>query len=207
MNLFQPGIAPAIQNIETKNDAKKNIYKFMHAWQTILPEVKLNFNINDLLGDDTNVMAKALTAMDILLAKLQKENKLDFSLLPYTNAANDYSPSTNREKVVAELVETERKYVQDLETLQKYKDAINSRQLLSPQTVLSIFTNLDILVDFQRRFLIRVEAENSRSKTISKPFSELEEGFTVYETWCANHTKATELALNHVDVLMVQLLR
>ena len=67
-------IAPAITDIQTRNDAKKNIYKFMNAWQLVIvePEIKLSFNINDLLGNDTNVMTKALSAVDIILDRMQR---------------------------------------------------------------------------------------------------------------------------------------
>lgn len=69
----------------------------------------------------------------------------------------DKLPLDNRAKVVQELVETERKYVQDLEALQHYMQALQASDIVTSDFIHNMFLNLNSLVDFQRRFLIRVE--------------------------------------------------
>lgn len=66
-------------------------------------------------------------------------------------------PMDNRGRVVQELVDTERKYVQDLEALQDYMKTLQASEVAPPDLIHNMFLNLNSLVDFQRRFLIRVE--------------------------------------------------
>ena len=69
----------------------------------------------------------------------------------------DAKPMDNRSRVIQELVETERKFVQDLEILQDFMTAVQANEALTPDLIHGVFLNLNSLVDFQRRFLIRVE--------------------------------------------------
>ncbi|RKO99329.1 hypothetical protein CXG81DRAFT_14651, partial [Caulochytrium protostelioides] len=95
----------------------------------------------------------------------------------------------NRAKLVAEIVESERAYITKLELLQSYQQCLLSGRM--PKDVVQhIFANLDELVDFQRRFLVGMEA------TLSYPVSEQrlgglfvqnEEAFGVYEPFCSNY--------------------
>ena len=62
-----------------------------------------------------------------------------------------------RERHVQELLTTERKYVQDLETVQDYMHALQSAEIVSNDVIHSLFLNLNQILDFQRRFLIRME--------------------------------------------------
>lgn len=75
---------------------------------------------------------------------------------PVANAASQ-GPMSNRSKAIKELVDTERKYVQDLEALQDYMQIVQDSGIVSLDMVHHMFLNLNALVDFQRRFLIRVE--------------------------------------------------
>lgn len=70
-------------------------------------------------------------------------------------------PLDSRARVVKELVDTERKYVQDLEILQEYMRCLEREEVVSKDLIHNLFLNLNQLVDFQRRFLIRVETQNS----------------------------------------------
>lgn len=69
-------------------------------------------------------------------------------------------PLDSRARVVKELVDTERKYVQDLEILQEYMRRLEREEVVSKDLIHNLFLNLNQLVDFQRRFLIRVETQN-----------------------------------------------
>lgn len=70
-------------------------------------------------------------------------------------------PSDDRAWIVRELLDTERKYVQDLEVMQNYARALGQHDILPPDTIHALFGNLNTLVDVNRRFLICVE-ENAR---------------------------------------------
>jgi cell division control protein 24 len=73
---------------------------------------------------------------------------------------SEKKPLDNRMRIVKELVDTERKYVQDLEILQEYMRCLEREEVVSKDLIHNLFLNLNQLVDFQRRFLIRVETQN-----------------------------------------------
>ncbi|KAJ7703230.1 hypothetical protein B0H17DRAFT_1042374 [Mycena rosella] len=103
-----------------------------------------------------------------------------------------------RNNIVREMVETERKYVQDLEIMQKYATALSQSNLIDQDTIHLLFPNLNKLLNFQRKFLIRLEgtAELSwQDQRWGQHFLQAEEEFSVYEPYCANYTNASDLML------------
>ena len=104
-------------------------------------------------------MTKTVTR---ILDILQKRNLLlkreDTGL---SAEAAESKPLDSRARIVKELVDTERKYVQDLEILQEYSRQLEKEEVVSKDVLHNLFLNLNQLVDFQRRFLIRVETQNS----------------------------------------------
>ncbi|KAF8922911.1 hypothetical protein BGZ58_003597 [Dissophora ornata] len=114
-------------------------------------------------------------------------------------------PTDNRAKVVNEILETERSYVQDLENLQAYMRALQSDgTVVSPETIHLIFGNLNALVDFQRRFLIAIETNAAlapQDQNFGQVFLQHEEAFVVYEPFCANVKDASALVVQEVDKL------
>ncbi|KAI0829690.1 hypothetical protein BC628DRAFT_1314583 [Trametes gibbosa] len=123
-------------------------------------------------------------------------------------ATPSVEPGGARVNIIKELVDTERKYVQDLEVMQKYCDA--AVQYIDRDTLHLLFPGLNKLLNFQRKFLIKVESIAELSWTEQRwgvLFSENEEEFAVYEPYCANYTMASEImlqeennlaALNHI---------
>ncbi|CAL1707071.1 unnamed protein product [Somion occarium] len=67
----------------------------------------------------------------------------------------DQHPGAN---VTKELLYTERKYVQDLETMQSYSNALSQSNTIDLDTIHLLFPNLNKLLNFQRRFLIKMES-------------------------------------------------
>jgi cell division control protein 24 len=119
-------------------------------------------------------------------------------------------PTDNRAKVVQEILETERSFVQDLENLQSYMRALQTDgTVISPETIHLIFANLNALVDFQRRFLIAIEtnaAFSPQDQNFGQCFLTHEEAFAVYEPFCANFNEASKLILAEGSKLQVRLL-
>ncbi|KAI0256188.1 hypothetical protein BJV78DRAFT_1273099 [Lactifluus subvellereus] len=107
-------------------------------------------------------------------------------------------PDAERNNIIRELVETERKYVQDLEVMQKYAQELSQSNTLDRDTIHLLFPNLNKLLNFQRRFLIRLEETADmpwREQRWGLLFTDNEEEFVVYEPYCANYTNASELML------------
>ncbi|PFH53744.1 hypothetical protein AMATHDRAFT_975 [Amanita thiersii Skay4041] len=109
-----------------------------------------------------------------------------------------------RNNIVREIVETERKYVQDLEVMQKYSNALYLDNIIDQDTIHLLFPNLNNLLNFQRKFLIRLESTAELpwpEQRWGQDFLESEEEFIVYEPYCANYTNASELMLAHEQSL------
>lgn len=102
-----------------------------------------------------------------------------------------------RDHVVRELVDTERKYVQDLENLFELKKKIEQKGSIPGDVVHDIFLNINAILDFQRRFLIKIETTNSQPDDRQEwglPFTNYEEAFGIYQPFIANQRKAADIA-------------
>ena len=121
-----------------------------------------------------------------------------------TPGAAPGSKMSYRDHVVRELVDTERKYVQDLENLHELKRVIEQKGVIPGDVVHAIFLNINAILDFQRRFLIRIETTNSQPderQEWGQPFSSYEEAFQIYQPFIANQGKAAVIAMKEFDKL------
>ncbi|KAI9765603.1 MAG: hypothetical protein M1840_007292 [Geoglossum simile] len=177
------------------------------------------FVIRDLFGDDTTGFVKRSLVgsellLDLLLIKFVQVTKVVSRVLDMLKERNLLQSNTvydsdtetitdknqkrtYRDHVVAELVDTERKYVQDLEVLQQFKKLVQETGAVAGDVIFTIFMNLNALLDFQRRFLIRVETTNTQPEDVQQwgqLFMTYEESFRVYEPYIANQHKCTTTA-------------
>lgn len=113
---------------------------------------------------------------------------------------------TYRDHIIKEMVDTERKYVQDLENLHDLKKALEQRGVIPGDIVHQIFLNINAILDFQRRFLIRVETTNSKTELLQQwgaPFAQYEEAFNIYQPFIANQRKAAQVANQVFDKIQL----
>lgn len=111
---------------------------------------------------------------------------------------------TRREHIIAELVDSERTYVQHLELLQMFKREVERRGLVTGDAIHDIFLNLNALLDFQRRFLIRVEQTNAQpphEQNWGNLFVLYKDAFKVYEPYIANQKKSEQVAVREFEKL------
>lgn len=130
-----------------------------------------------------------------LLLTTERENAL-----PSATMAG--SKMSRRDYVVRELVDTERKYVQDLENLHELKKSIEQKGVIPGDVVHDIFLNINAILDFQRRFLIKIETTNSQPDDRQEwglPFTNYEEAFGIYQPFIANQRKAAAIAKENFD--------
>ena len=116
------------------------------------------------------------------------------------------SQMSYRDHVVRELVDTERKYVQDLENLHELKKKIEQKGVIPGDTVHDIFLNINAILDFQRRFLIKIETTNSQPPDRQEwglPFTNYEEAFGIYQPFIANQRKAADIAKREFDKIVL----
>lgn len=137
---------------------------------------------------------------------LAEQRGLLLQLQPYPDDGPEdpaqKSQMTYRDHIVKELVDTERKYVQDLENLHDLKTTLEQKGAIPGDIVHSIFLNINAILDFQRRFLIRVETTNSMPSPTQKwgsPFVMYEDAFDIYQPFIANQRKAASVAQQVFD--------
>ena len=132
-----------------------------------------------------------------MLDILQQRDLLLQAEVSETTMKETNQTMTRRDYIVGELVNTERKYVQDLETLQGFKKLVEEKGEVAGDTIHAIFLNLNALLDFQRRFLIRIETMNSlpdHQQNWGQLFTQYHDAFRVYEPYIANQQNAEEHA-------------
>lgn len=104
---------------------------------------------------------------------------------------------TYRDHIIRELVDTERKYVQDMENLHDLKKTLLDKAVIPGDVAYQIFLNIHGILDFQRRFLIRVETTNSMPQSAQQwgsIFIMNEAAFEIYQPFIANQRKAAQVA-------------
>ncbi len=151
--------APAV----SRNECKKLVAKFIMALKLELDfQTEEIFTISQLYLNDTNGFVRVVRTISKLLDVFDERGMLVASEKPEDlDSQEEAEPGDDRARVVRELLDTERKYVMHLETLQSFAKALGQNAILPPDTIHNLFGNLDTMVDVQRRFLICVE-ENAR---------------------------------------------
>ncbi|CAO3593038.1 unnamed protein product [Absidia cylindrospora] len=204
LNTKQPLKMDPNPKLNQVNNCKASVYHFLVACrkQLLFPEEEL-FTVSDLYVDDTNGFVKVVNTV-LKILQLLEDKGIISSQCASRDSCPMVPPKDIRDQVVLELLSTERKYVQDLETLQTYMRELQQQRILSQDTVHYLFGNLNALVDFQRRFLIEMEktAENQpQDQHFGLLFSQMEGAFSVYEPYCSNFYSAQDLVVQEAPKL------
>jgi cell division control protein 24 len=189
----QPLNIPA--NVKEEKRGKAATFKFLQACINDLrfPQDEI-FIITDLYADDTTGFVKVAKVVNRVLDILVQRGLVE-DIRP---TASDFAQAeqgmkrSQRQHIVHELVTTERTYVQHLEHLQELMKLVEAKGIIPGDAIHDIFLNLNSLLDFQRRFLIRVEQTNLESEHTQnwgKVFHMYEDAFKVYEPYIANQKK------------------
>jgi cell division control protein 24 len=115
----------------------------------------------------------------------------EFTGTPATNGATKQQ-LTRRQHILKELVETERQYVHHLLNLQALKKELEEIGALTGDSIHNIFLNLNNLLDFAQRFLIRIEQHNElpeEAQNWGDLFIHYKEPFRQYEPFIANQRR------------------
>ena len=75
---------------------------------------------------------------------------------------------------------------------------LDVNQIISKDKIIKMFSNLPELLDFQRRFLLSMEATLSLApdeQRIGLLFIQQEPSFSVYDSFCGNYKQATNIAI------------
>lgn len=200
-------------NLRPDKVPKVAAFKFVEACLT--GELQLGpavcFSLQDLFGDDTTGFVKVTQVINLVLDVAEEKGFLMPSNEEQTEAdvaaaAAAQPKMTYRDHVVKELVDTERKYVQDLENLHELKKVIEHKGVIPGDVVHAIFLNINAILDFQRRFLIKIETTNSQPDELQEwglPFTNYKEAFSIYQPFIANQKKAAAIAKREFDKIVL----
>ncbi|KAI4622461.1 uncharacterized protein J4E87_006403 [Alternaria ethzedia] len=188
-----------------KKNEKMACYKFIQSCVAELgiPQESC-FILGDLYGDDTTGFVKVTNVVNKVLDELVAQGKIAGVAETLENVGGVVTKRTQREHIIDELVKTERTYVQHLELLQEFKKLVEEKGVISGDQVHDIFLNLNALLDFQRRFLIRVEQTNAQhpdEQNWGNLFVLYKDAFKVYEPYIANQKKCEQIAMREFDKL------
>lgn len=234
INVYKSSFIP-LQNIKETAEvlqnaklAQKNVYHFLTSIKILMQTESESFPLRpeDLISvseifqnDNLDGFVKVLKMVNMLLDRIETSlaetptgNEVATNwkrISTKSKARMSMDAKTNREKVVRELLETERKYADDLEFLFTYMRAIETQAVLPKHVITQIFSNLPHLVDFERKFLVMLEdcisrrySEGSSSSNASASddllqkighlFQQNEKGLAVYGPFCANRTSSLD---------------
>lgn len=196
-------------NASEARKPKLAVFKFVEA---CLKQLKIppseSFVINDLLGNDTTGFVKVTQVVNHVLDLADQRGFL-LDNQPYPEEIGPIAPGsrmTYRDHIIQELVDTERKYVQDLENLHDLKKTLEQKGVIPGDIIHQIFLNINSILDFQRRFLIRVETTNSMGQDSQRwgaPFVTYEDSFDIYQPFIANQRKAGQIATQVFDKIQL----
>ncbi|CUM68310.1 uncharacterized protein PRCAT00006032001 [Priceomyces carsonii] len=175
---------------------KKSVYDFLIAVKTHLEfDDESMITISNVFLESTHDLIKVIAVIKKII-DLKPSLVLSATEVEKLNMA-DLSISDDRSKVFNEIITTERKYVQDLELMLKYKSELQNAELISNEQVHILFPNLNEIVDFQRRFLNGLESNiniPTKYQRIGSTFLHASSGpFKAYEPWTVGQLGAIDL--------------
>ncbi|KAI0905423.1 Rho guanyl nucleotide exchange factor [Ustulina deusta] len=188
---------------------KAAAFKFISACLTQLQIPAADcFTVSDLMNEDTTGFVKVIQVINRVLDVAEERGHL-LQLQPYPEDGNFEGPTpqmTYRDHIIRELVDTERKYVQDMENLFDLRKSLLEKAVIPGDVAHQIFLNINKILDFQRRFLIRVETTNSMPHTAQQwgaIFINSEARFECYQPFIANQRKAAQVANQAFDKIQL----
>ena len=122
-NQLRPAVLLAVPDVSHltsyTNICKKGIYSFLTE---IKKEFELEgdqlFTISELYNDDMNKLVRVLNIVDFVLDKIQEKGYMPKpKSLPFSTSLTNLEAKDNRSKSIAELLATERKFVESMQEL------------------------------------------------------------------------------------------
>ncbi|XP_022243605.1 uncharacterized protein LOC106461059 isoform X2 [Limulus polyphemus] len=107
-----------------------------------------------------------------------------------------YNPGLRpTDRVVMEIVDSERTYVKDLhEIIEGYfQHILSARNELNKETLTELFGNIEDIYKFNSAFLEELEACGLDSVAVAQCFVRNREGFSIYTQYCTNYPRSVEV--------------
>ncbi|CAI1791053.1 hypothetical protein SEUBUCD646_0A00350 [Saccharomyces eubayanus] len=183
---------------------KKSIYDFILGCKKhfAFNDEEL-FTISDVFANSTSQLVKVVEVVETLLNSspniFPSRDKTQQTLTAENQQHLQQQIPSKKHieyvKIIKEFVATERKYVHDLEILDKYRQQLLDSDLITSEELYMLFPNLSDAIDFQRRFLVSLEinalVEPSKQRT-GALFMHSKHFFKLYEPWSIGQNAAIE---------------
>ncbi|KAJ5107954.1 hypothetical protein N7456_004629 [Penicillium angulare] len=199
----EPLVVDPVKVPEAKRP-KAATFKFLQACLQDLAFPQQDcFLITDLYGESTTGFIKVIKMVNRVVDILEMQGQLKRPSV--TDAPDNVQGAvklTKREHILKELLETERDYVHHLQNLQALKKELEETGALTGDASHSIFLNLNNLLDFAQRFLIRMEQHYALPESMQNwglLFSANEDAFRQYEPFIANQMRCDEVCMKEWD--------
>ncbi|KAL3479113.1 hypothetical protein BJX99DRAFT_91131 [Aspergillus californicus] len=182
---------------------KAATFKFLQAaiQELAFPQQEC-FLITDLYGENTIGFTKVIKMVNRVLDILEMQGQLKAPSDNGITAPAAGRKLTKREHILKELLETERDYVHHLQNLQALKKELEDTGALTGDASHQIFLNLNNLLDFAQRFLIRLEqhyALPEERQNWGDLFTNHEEAFRQYEPFISNQMRCDQTCQKEWD--------
>lgn len=194
-NAVSPGSPLPIVLLDDLKICKRSVYDFLlRCKEDLNLRDEDMFPISSVFSSSTNDLLKVILMVNIVLDlvpnfMLSELEKQDVFLQAAVSKDARYN-------VVRELVETERKYVQDLEIMLDYKNELRQAELVPLEQLHLLFPNLNEILDVHRRLLVGLEANAiapPKLQRIGSIFLHSFEPFKVYEPWTVGQKSMREM--------------
>ncbi|QLQ81723.1 hypothetical protein HG537_0F04840 [Torulaspora globosa] len=206
-NALKPQFKLPVVSSDDIKICKKSIYDFiLGCKQHFAFNDEELFKISDVFSNSTTDLMKVLDVIVTLMnsspdifstaEEIQEQIQLELQQVP---CYSEYS------KIMKEFVATERKYVHDLEILEKYREQLLESNLITSEELYMLFPNLSGAIDFQRRFLVSLEINaliDASKQRIGALFMHSKYFFKLYEPWSIGQNAAIDFLSNQLEKML-----
>lgn len=197
-NTIEPAHPIAITQSDDLRMCKKAVYDFLIAVKTELNfDDEFMFTISNVFSENTHDLLKIVKVITKLINIGKGEISDGTPVDEVTSNIANLTITDERSKVFRELIQTERKYILDLQLLIEYKTELQNSDALSSEQLHVLFPNLNDIVDFHRRLLTGLECNidvPTRYQRIGSVFIHASNGpFRAYEPWTIGQVSAIDL--------------
>lgn len=214
-NAVKPQHKLAVVSSDDMKVCKKSIYDFILGCKNhfAFNDEEL-FTISDVFSNSTNNLKRVIDVVQTLMDSApeifptqkviqsqvlqeidEQQQNLQLQIQQNKKYAEHY-------KVIKEFVATERKYVHDLEVLDKYREQLLESNLITSEELYMLFPNLGEAIDFQRRFLVSLEINalvEPAKQRIGALFMHSKYFFKLYEPWSIGQNAAIEFLIGTLE--------
>lgn len=209
-NAVKPQFKLPVVSSDDLKICKKSIYDFiLGCKQHFAFNDEELFKISDVFSNSTSDLLKVLDVVTTLInsapeifGTTQQTQEVVQRELQQSYGVRG---SSEHSKIIKEFVSTERKYVHDLQILDKYRQQLLQSNLITSEELYMLFPNLGDAIDFQRRFLVSLEinalVEPSKQR-IGTLFMHSKHFFKLYEPWSIGQNAAIDFLSKHLESMI-----